>query len=712
MEETYHVTFSEDDEAIYKSSTEGDEINFNENKSFPDDVFSIPRNNVSQCSGNDSYFPYVRAYDLLSTINITIPDPITPSDPITSSNPITSSKPITISNESFEFTTIHDHLILNEPDNSESVEDLEIDKDQVSIIRDLISEVEPSTTANVFEIEPKKLVEALEEDGWIIAMQEEQNQFERNKVYTLGYNQHEGIDYDETFANVARLEIIRIFLAYAAYMGFIVFQMDVKSAFLNRNISEEVYVQQPPGFKSIEFPNHVCKLDKSLYGLKQAPKAWYQANPKESYLVAIKRIFKYLKGTPNLGLWYPKGSGFNLKAYSDSDYAGCNLDRKSTSGGCQILGGKLVPIFCNNTSAIAISNNSVLHSRTKHIDISEDFVLIPPKATMKAGLATLGLTDENDALLSSSDLINSSIRGMQGSHDQLNVNQKTITYLSLIMEHLLGDAYINENLKTLKPIHITSLSFKPTLENKVPLTAHMCKVANLSPDLIKSLIPPSREVNSDDSTDKSSSRTTMQPITLPKAPTDLKLRKKRILPSSKPKSSNLDASESVEEQGNQLKPTDAKKVQKLIDEEFVKEFGLESVRDIPLEEFGGADAKLDTDESPYDTESEIKRVEEPADSGLHFMPDDEVMLISRFEAAESNDKGTEFTETKVSLTHSEEATADNILDEMATLKAFADKPSDPLGHLRAKIFSLSTKVENLESSLAKKVINTLEDSVP
>ncbi|GJT28628.1 hypothetical protein Tco_0908903, partial [Tanacetum coccineum] len=129
---------------------------------------------------------------------------------------------------------------------------------------------------------------------------------------------------------------------------------------------------------------------------------------------------RYLKGTPNLGLWYLKGSGFDLKAYSDSDYAGCNLDRKSTSGGCQILGGKLVcwsakkqssmamssaeaeyvaatgccaqvpwiksqladydvlydkvPIFFDNTSAIAISNNPVLHSRTKHIDIKYHFI--------------------------------------------------------------------------------------------------------------------------------------------------------------------------------------------------------------------------------------------------------------------------------------------------------------------------------------------------
>ncbi|GJR76785.1 hypothetical protein Tco_0089150 [Tanacetum coccineum] len=148
--------------------------------------------------------------------------------------------------------------------------------------------------------------------------------------------------------------------------------------------------------------------------------ARYQANPKESHLIAVKRIFRYLKGTPSLCLWYPKCLGFDLKGYSDSDYARCNMDRKSTSGACQLLGGKLVcwsakkqqsvsmssveaeyvavagccanilwmksqltnydiiykkvPIFCDNTSAIAILNNLVLHLRTKHIDIRYHFI--------------------------------------------------------------------------------------------------------------------------------------------------------------------------------------------------------------------------------------------------------------------------------------------------------------------------------------------------
>ncbi|GJZ67507.1 hypothetical protein Tco_0630747 [Tanacetum coccineum] len=148
--------------------------------------------------------------------------------------------------------------------------------------------------------------------------------------------------------------------------------------------------------------------------------ARYQANLKESHLIIVKRIFRYLKSTPSLGLWYLKCSSFDLKGYSNSDYVGCNMDKKSTSSACQLLGGKLVcwsakkqqsvamlsakaeyvaatrfcakilymksqltnygiiyekvPIFYDNTSAIAISNNPVLNSRTKHIDIRYHYI--------------------------------------------------------------------------------------------------------------------------------------------------------------------------------------------------------------------------------------------------------------------------------------------------------------------------------------------------
>jgi hypothetical protein len=386
------------------------------------------------------------------------------------------------------------------------------------------------------------------------------------------------LDFYETYAPVARLESIRILLAYATYHGFKLYQMDVKSAFLNGPIKEEVYVEQPPSFEDSEYPNHVYKLSKALYGLKQAPRAWYeclrdflitngfkvgkadptlftetitkdlficqiyvddiifgstkkstceefsrimiqkfemsmmgelkyflgfqikqlqegtfisqtkyiqdilkkfgiknakpiktpmgtnghldlnmggksidqkvyqsmigsllylcasrpdimlsvcmcarfQANPKVVHLRAVKRIMRYLVYTPKFGLWYPKGSTFDLIGYSDADYAGCKIDRKSTSGTCEFLGRSLVswaskkensvalstaeaeyiatghccaqllwmrqtlrdygyklskvPLLCDNESAIHMADNPIEHSRTKHIDIQYHFL--------------------------------------------------------------------------------------------------------------------------------------------------------------------------------------------------------------------------------------------------------------------------------------------------------------------------------------------------
>ncbi|XP_038989467.1 uncharacterized protein LOC120113034, partial [Phoenix dactylifera] len=384
----------------------------------------------------------------------------------------------------------------------------------------------------------------------------------------------------EEFIHVVfdELEAIRLLLAYACFMDFKLYQMDVKSAFLNGYIMEEVYVGQPPGFENHLHPDYVYKLHKALYGLKQAPRAWYerlsnflienkfkrgnvdktlfikrkgndlllvqiyvddiifgatndslcqefaklmqgefemsmmgelnfflglqikqseegifisqskyvkemlekfkmkdakeistpmgssckldkdekgksidcklyrgmigsllylttsrpdilfsvcmcaryQACPKESHLQAVKRIFRYLVGTSNVGLWYSKQSDINLIAYSDADFAGCKLDRKSTSGTCQFLGANLVswfskkqnsvalstaeteyiaagsccaqvlwikqqledfgikmdniPIKCDNTSAINLTKNPVQHSKSKHIEIRHHFI--------------------------------------------------------------------------------------------------------------------------------------------------------------------------------------------------------------------------------------------------------------------------------------------------------------------------------------------------
>ncbi|GKE11572.1 putative ribonuclease H-like domain-containing protein [Tanacetum coccineum] len=354
--------------------------------------------------------------------------------------------------------------------------------------------------------------------SWIEAMQDELLQFKLQKVWTLvdlpydkraigtkwvyrnkkdergivirnkarlvaqGYTQEGGIDYDEIFASVARIEAIRLFLAYASFMNFVVYQMDLKSAFLYAKIEEEVYVYQPPGFEDPKFPDRVYNVEKTLYGIHQAPRAWYetlstyllengfqrgtidktlfikkvkgdillvqiyvddiifrftkkelctefeklmhkkfqmssmefgfstmriastpmetskpllkdakvedvdvhlyrsmigslmyltasrpdiiffvfacarfQVTHKVSHLHVVKRIFRYLKGQPKLGLWYPKDSPFDLKAYSDSDYAGASLDRKTTIGGCQFLRSRLISCQCNNQTIVANS---------------------------------------------------------------------------------------------------------------------------------------------------------------------------------------------------------------------------------------------------------------------------------------------------------------------------------------------------------------------
>ncbi|GJW81409.1 putative ribonuclease H-like domain-containing protein [Tanacetum coccineum] len=462
--------------------------------------------------------------------------------------------------------------------------------------------------------EPKTISQALKDESWVEAMQEELLQFKLQQVWILvdlpfgkkaigtkwvfrnkrdersivvknkarlvaqGHRQEEGIDYDEVFAPVARIEAIRLFLAFASYMGFLVYQMDVKSAFLYGTIEEEVYVHQPPGFVDPAHPNKVYKVVKALYGLHQAPRAWYetlssfllengfrrgtidktlfikknksdimlvqvyvddiifgstkksmctefeevmhkrfqmssmgeltfflglqvkqqpdgifisqdkyvadilkkfdfcsiktattpiesnkplvkdedgvevdvheyrsmigslmyltasrpdimfvvcacarfQVTPKASHLHAIKRIFRYPKHQPKLGLWYPRDSLFKLEAFSDSDYAGASLDRKSTTGGCQFLGRRLISWQCkkqtimansttkaeyvaaahccgqvlwiqnqmmdygfnfmntkihiNNESTICVVKNPVYHSRTKHIEIRHHFI--------------------------------------------------------------------------------------------------------------------------------------------------------------------------------------------------------------------------------------------------------------------------------------------------------------------------------------------------
>ncbi|GJS20770.1 retrovirus-related pol polyprotein from transposon TNT 1-94 [Tanacetum coccineum] len=229
------------------------------------------------------------------------------------------------------------------------------------------------------------------------------------------------------------MEAIRIFLAFATYMNFIVFQMDVKSAFLNGKLKEEVYVKQPPSFESSEFLDYVCKLDKALYGLKQAPKACMIGELTYFLRLQIKQDDKEIsifqeQYTRNLLKKYeisdcslvktpmvpPNNLGPDLagKPVNETSYKGMIeslmyliatrpdiqffiilLAMSSTEAKYVAAAGccasiiwmksqlsnydihyKMVPIFCDNTSAIAITNNPVLYSRTKHIDIRYHFI--------------------------------------------------------------------------------------------------------------------------------------------------------------------------------------------------------------------------------------------------------------------------------------------------------------------------------------------------
>nr|GEX84449.1 retrovirus-related Pol polyprotein from transposon TNT 1-94 [Tanacetum cinerariifolium] len=253
--------------------------------------------------------------------------------------------------------------------------------------------------------------EAMIDPAWIESMQEELLYFKRldhddeqtviqnkSRLVVRGYRQEEGIDFEESLAPVARMEAIRIFLAYAVHKSFSVFQMDVKTGFLHGSLKEDIYVCQPEGFIDADHPSHVYKLKNALYGLKQAPSAWYdelstfllhnnffkgtidptlfirrfhndilvvqvhvddiifgsthprpdivhapclcaqyQAKPTEKHLKEVKRIFHYLLGTINTGLWYTKDSSFELTGFSYADYAGCKDTFKSTFGGTQFL---------------------------------------------------------------------------------------------------------------------------------------------------------------------------------------------------------------------------------------------------------------------------------------------------------------------------------------------------------------------------------------
>nr|GEV45915.1 putative ribonuclease H-like domain-containing protein [Tanacetum cinerariifolium] len=186
------------------------------------------------------------------------------------------------------------------------------------------------------------------------------SQEEPKKIFDALKDPRRGIDYEEVFAPVVKIEAIRLFLAFALFMGFIVYQMDVKSAFLYGTIVEEG--KDRPG-KDVELYLYRSMIRSLMYLTASRPDimfvvcacARHQVTPKECHLYAVKRIFRYLKGHPKLGLWFPKESSFDLVAYLDSDYGGAIQDRKSTTEGCQFLGRRLISWQCKKQTIVATS---------------------------------------------------------------------------------------------------------------------------------------------------------------------------------------------------------------------------------------------------------------------------------------------------------------------------------------------------------------------
>nr|GEV30423.1 retrovirus-related Pol polyprotein from transposon TNT 1-94 [Tanacetum cinerariifolium] len=186
------------------------------------------------------------------------------------------------------------------------------------------------------------------------------------RLVSQGYNQQEGINYDETYAPVAILESIRILLAYACALDFKLFRMDVKSSFLNGLINEEVYVAQPPGFIDFERPNHVYKLKKALYGLKQAPKDCLEdSKPMKTLMSSDTKLMKdeeceSVDSTKYRGMI---GTDIEIVIYADSDHAGDYVDRKITSGICMFVGCFLTSWFLKKQTALAISTTEAEYVR-------------------------------------------------------------------------------------------------------------------------------------------------------------------------------------------------------------------------------------------------------------------------------------------------------------------------------------------------------------
>ncbi|GJR20453.1 uncharacterized mitochondrial protein-like protein [Tanacetum coccineum] len=248
--------------------------------------------------------------------------------------------------------------------------------------------------ANIHTAEPKTTKEAMADSAWIEEIQEELHQFDKLQVWELVdkpfCKNEEGIDFKESFAPIARLEAVRIFVAYPAHKSFPIYQMDVKTTFLNGLLKEEAMyaleilkkhgmekcdtvgtlmatkpkLDEDLSGKLVDQTDYRSKIGSLMYLTSSRPDivqavcycARYQARPTEKHLKEVKRIFRYLRGTINNGLWYLKDSGFELTTFLDADHAGCIDTRKSTSRRIQFLGDKLASWMSKKQDCTAMSS--------------------------------------------------------------------------------------------------------------------------------------------------------------------------------------------------------------------------------------------------------------------------------------------------------------------------------------------------------------------
>nr|GEU47332.1 retrovirus-related Pol polyprotein from transposon TNT 1-94 [Tanacetum cinerariifolium] len=192
-------------------------------------------------------------------------------------------------------------------------------------------------------------------------------------IIAKGYGQKEGIDFEESFAPVARLEAVRLFVVYPAHKSFPVYQMDIKTTFLYRPLKEQVYVNQPDGFVDPYYPDQVYRLKKALYGLKQAPRAWY--DELSNFLVSKG----FSKGCDKLVSWTSKKQDCTLMSLAKAKHVSLSaccaqvlwLRTQTTDYGFHF---DKIPKYCDSKAAIVISCNPVQHSRTKHINVRYHFI--------------------------------------------------------------------------------------------------------------------------------------------------------------------------------------------------------------------------------------------------------------------------------------------------------------------------------------------------